>query len=113
VQHGLDSRTFWHLAQTLSIHDDISMDIFCSSLDMKSTLDLGVAAGSSFAHITPIEGREILNHLIENSSFHTDHNEPPPPQEEYELSHKSLSIDKSQLSPFTSQDLSVELSPKP
>jgi len=56
----------------LSIPDDISSDIFCSGLDMKSSLDLNITAGGSFAHTTPTEWREILDSYLENSSFPTD-----------------------------------------
>jgi hypothetical protein len=78
---------------------------------MKSALNLDVATGGSFVHKTLIEGREILDHLLENSSFLTDHNEPR--RKESESRHDSLSTAKSELSPFTSQDPSVEHSPKP
>ena len=43
----------------LYIPEDVSLDIFCSGLDMKSALDLDIIAGGSFAHTTPMEGREI------------------------------------------------------
>jgi hypothetical protein len=49
----------------------MSLEIFCSGLDMKSALDLDIATRGSFAHKTPMEGREILYHLLENSSFST------------------------------------------
>jgi hypothetical protein len=39
-------------SQDLSIPDDVSLDIFCSGLDMKSALDLDVTAGDSFANKT-------------------------------------------------------------
>jgi hypothetical protein len=87
------------------------LEIFCLGLDMKSAIDLDVVTGGLFAHKTMMEGREILDHLLENSSFPTDHNKPR--REESESSHESVSIAKSELSPFTSQDSSVEPSPKP
>jgi hypothetical protein len=34
----------------LSIPNDVSLDIFCLGLDMKSTIHLDVATGGSFAH---------------------------------------------------------------
>ena len=43
----------------LSLPEDVSLDIFCSGLDMKSALDRDIIAGGSFAHTTPMEGREI------------------------------------------------------
>jgi hypothetical protein len=78
---------------------------------MKSSLDLDIAAKNSFAHKTPMEGREILDHLLENSSFPTDHNEPH--REKSESRHASLSTAKFELSPFITQDSSVEPSPEP
>ena len=53
----------------LSIPEDISWDIFCLSLDMKSALDLDFTAGGLFAHISPTEGIVILDSLLENSFF--------------------------------------------
>ena len=52
-----------------SIPDDISLHIFYTGLDMDSADDLDIAAGGSFVHRTPTEGREILDHILGNSSF--------------------------------------------
>ena len=60
----------------LSQPDDVSLNIFCSGLDMESALKLDITAGGSFAQIIPTEGREILDFLLANSSFPTNHNEP-------------------------------------
>jgi hypothetical protein len=38
--------------------------------------DLDIAAGDLFAHKILVEGRAILNSLLENSFFPTDHNKP-------------------------------------
>ena len=51
------------------IPDDISLHIFYTGLDMDTAGDLDIAAGGSFVHRTPIEGREILDHILGNSSF--------------------------------------------
>ena len=59
----------------LSLPDDVSLNIFCSSLDMEFALKLDITAGGSFAQIIPTEGREILDFLLANSSFPTNHNE--------------------------------------
>ena len=56
----------------LSIPDDVSLDIFCLGLDMKSALDLDITIRGLFAHTTLVEGREILVSFLENSSFPTD-----------------------------------------
>jgi len=52
-----------------SIPNDVSLHIFYSGLDMDSSDDLDIAAGGSFAHRTPIEGREILDRILRNSSL--------------------------------------------
>jgi hypothetical protein len=74
--------------------DDISLHIFCTGLDMNSALDLDIAAGGSFPHKTPTEGRKFLDCLLENTSSRNDHNEPH--IEESESSHESPSIAKSE-----------------
>jgi hypothetical protein len=51
----------------LSIPDDVSLNIFCSGLDMKSALNLNISAGGSFAQTTLAEGREILNSFLDLS----------------------------------------------
>ena len=56
----------------LSIPNDVSLNIFCSGLDMESALKLDFAVGGSFAHLTPAEGRAILDNFLGNSSFPTD-----------------------------------------
>ena len=78
---------------------------------MKSALTLDIAAGGSFAQKTPMEGREILDFLLENSSFPTNHNEPI--QQEYESRQKELPAAESSPSTSTSLDSTVELMPDP
>ena len=66
---------FLHLLASspdLSIPKDVSLDIFCLGLDMKSALDLDITIRGLFAHTTLVEGREILVSFLENSSFPTD-----------------------------------------
>jgi hypothetical protein len=48
----------------LSIADDVSLNIFCSGLDMKSAIDLNIATGGLFVHKNLAEGREILYLLL-------------------------------------------------
>ena len=93
----------------LSIPDDVSLNIFCSGLDMKSALNLDITAGGSFAQITPTEGRDILDFHLENTSFPTNHNEPI--QQERESSQEDLPIAESNPSTSTSLDSAVELTP--
>ena len=78
---------------------------------MKSALNLDIAAGGSFAQITITEGREILDFLLENSSFPTNHNEPL--QQECESRQEDLPAAESSSSTSTSLDSTVELTPDP
>jgi hypothetical protein len=43
---------------------------------MDSAKDLDIAAGGSFAHKTPIEGKKNLDHILGNYSFLTYPYEP-------------------------------------
>jgi len=76
-------------------------------LDMDSADDLDIAAGGSFVHRTPIEGREILDHILGNSSFVAY---PCEPQQESQSHLESPSSAKSYH--FTFEDLSFEPSPE-
>ena len=75
---------------------------------MDSADDLDIAGGGSFAHRTPTEGREILDHILGNSSFVAS---PCEPQRESQSHLESPS--SAEFYPCTSQDLSVESSPEP
>ena len=90
------------------IPDDISLHIFYTGLDMDSTDNLDIAAGGSFVHRTPTEGWEILDHILENSSFVAY---PCEPQQESQSHLESPSSAKSY--PSTFEDLSFEPSPEP
>ena len=83
------------------------MNIFCSGLGVESALNLDIIAGGSFAQITPTEGREILDFLLANSSFPTNHNEPI--QQECESRQEDLTTAESSPSTSTSLDSAVEL----
>ena len=95
----------------LSLPKDVSLNIFCSRLGMKSVLDLNIAAGGLFAQKTPTEGREILDFLLENSSFPTNNKEPI--QEECESRQEEFPAAESNSSTSTSLDSAVELTPDP
>ena len=92
----------------LSMPDDVSLNIFCSGLDMKSALKLDIAARGSFAQTTPAEGRGILDSFLENSFFPTDQTH----REESMSRHESPSTPESEPSCFTSQYSFVEPSPE-
>ena len=93
----------------LSLPDDVSLIIFCSGLGIKSALNLNIATGGSFAQITPTEGREILDFLLENSSFPTNHNEPI--RQECESCQEDLLAAESSPSTSISLDSAIELNP--
>ena len=75
---------------------------------MDSADDLDIAAGGSFVHRTPTEGREILDHILGNSTIVAY---PCEPQQESQLHLESPSSTESY--PCASQDLFVEPSPEP
>jgi len=91
----------------LSLPKDVSLNIFCSRLGMKSVLDLNIAAGGLFAQKTPTEGREILDFLLENSLFPTNHNEPI--QQECESRQDDRPAAESSPTPSTSVDSAIGL----
>jgi len=93
-----------------SILKDVSLYIFYTGLHMDSADDLDIAAGGSFAHRSPTEGREILDRILRNSSLPSY---PCEPQHESQSHHESPSSAESSPSPSTSQDSSVEPSPEP
>jgi hypothetical protein len=53
----------------LSIPDHMLLKHFCLGPSKESTLYLDIAARGSFTHKTPAEGREILDKIMENTSF--------------------------------------------
>ena len=94
----------------MSLPEDVSLNIFCSGLDMESALNLDITAGGMFAQIIPMEEREILDFLLENSSFPTNHNEPI--QQECESHQEDLLAAESSPSTSTSLDSAIELAPE-
>ena len=84
-----------------SIPDDVALHIFYTSLDMDSADDLDIAAGGSFAHRSPTEGREILDRILRKSSLPS---KPCEPQHESRSHHESPSTAESNPSPSTSLD---------
>ena len=83
---------------------------FYIGLDTESALYLDVAAGGSFSHKTPSEGREILDRITENTSFVANAGSS---QEEHTSSHEDILAVESDLSPPTTQDLALEPSSEP
>ncbi|KAK3146835.1 hypothetical protein QOZ80_3BG0273070 [Eleusine coracana subsp. coracana] len=60
----------------LAIPNPMLLQHFHEGLNKEAALYLDIAAGESFAHKTLIEEREILDRIIENTSFLYDHAEP-------------------------------------
>ena len=83
---------------------------FYIGLDTESALYLNVAAGGSFSHKTPSEGREILDRITENSSFVANAGSS---QEEYTSSNEDILAAESDPSPLTTLDSALEPSSKP
>ena len=94
----------------LSISDHVLLQYFYIGLDTESTLYLDIAAGGSFSHKTPIEGREILDRITENTSFVANDGSS---QEEHTSSHEDILAAESDLSPPTTQDSALEPSSEP
>jgi len=83
---------------------------FYIGLDTKSAAYLDIAAGGSFAHKTPSEGREILDRITENTSFVATSG---PSQEEQMSSHEDILVAESDLSPPTTLESALEPSSEP
>lgn len=79
-------------------------------LDKESVLYLDIMAGGSFTHKIPMEGKEILDHILENMSFVGGTIEP---LLEAKSSSDELPTHESEPSTPTSLDSTVELSPEP
>ena len=93
----------------LSIPDHVLLQHFYIGLDTESALYLNVAAGGSFSHKTPSEGREILDRITENTSFVANAGSS---QEEHTSSHEDILEAESDLSPkFSSRTLNSALEP--
>jgi hypothetical protein len=67
VKSGLD----------LSLPEHLLLQHFYAGLDKESAHHLDFTSGGSFAHLTPSEGKEVLNRILERTSFICIH-EPSP-----------------------------------
>ena len=94
----------------LLISDHVLLQHFYIGLDTESALYLDIAAGGSFSHKTPSEGREILDRITENTSFVANAGSS---QEEHTSSHEDILAAESGLSPPTTQDSALEPSSEP
>jgi hypothetical protein len=62
----------------LSLPEHVLLQHFCLGLTKEAALYLDITSGGSFAHKTPAEGREILDLILENTSFFEATTEPTP-----------------------------------
>nr|AAN04142.1 Putative retroelement [Oryza sativa Japonica Group]AAN04202.1 Putative retroelement [Oryza sativa Japonica Group]ABB46801.2 hypothetical protein LOC_Os10g07160 [Oryza sativa Japonica Group] len=63
---------------TLSLPEYMLLQHFHMGLDKESTFYLNITAGGSFMHKTPLEGKIILDRILESTSFMAQSDEPPP-----------------------------------
>src|SRR6185312_16364737 len=89
----------------LSIPDHVFLQHFYIGLDTESAFYLDVTSGGSFAHKTPSEGRKILDHITENTSFIANSE---PSKEECTSSHEDILAAKSNPSPPTTLDSALK-----
>ena len=79
---------------------------FYMRLDKESAHHLNITSGGSFAHLTPTEGREILDKILDRTSFVCEHK---PPSAEPEACHEEVpAIESEQL-----ESQSVDSTPEP
>lgn len=97
TQDGLD----------LSLPDHVLLQHFHFGLDKESAMYLNISVGGSFAHKTRSEGRKLLDHILENTSFaHCE------TIIEIEDTHEE-STTESEYATSISQDSNIESSPEP
>ena len=53
----------------MSLPEHLLLQHFYASLDKESAYHLDLTSGGSFAHLTPTEGREVLNRILDRTSF--------------------------------------------
>jgi hypothetical protein len=85
----------------LSLPDHVLLQHFQYGLDKESAKNLDISARGSFAHKTTVEGRELLDLILENDSFGRSeaipeveiiHEEPLHVESEPDLTAESLSL---------------------
>ena len=69
------------LGPDLSLPEHLLLQYFYAGLDKESAHHLDLTYGGSFAHLTPTEGREVLNKIMDRTSFICVH-EPTPAEPE-------------------------------
>ena len=82
---------------------------FYTGLDKESAHHLNITSGGSFAHLTPTEGRGILDKNLDRTSFACV---PEPPSAEPEVHQEEAPVIKSEPLESQSVDSTSEPSPK-
>ena len=83
VQLGLD----------LSLPEYMLLQHFYTGLDKESAYHLNITSGGSFVHLTPAEGREILDKILDRMSYILV---PEPPSAEPEVRHEEVPVIESE-----------------
>jgi hypothetical protein len=86
---------------------------FYAGLDKESAHHLDLTSGGSFAHLTPFEGREVLNKILDRTSFIYIHEHVPTEpemchEEPLEIESEPLESQKVDSIPKTSPELKPE-----
>ena len=92
----------------LSLPEHLLLKHFYASLDKESAHHLDLTSGGSFAHLTPSKGREVLNKILDKTSFICIH-EPVPT--ELEMHQEETSEIESE--PLESQSVNSTTEPSP
>ena len=90
----------------LSLPKHLLLQHFYTGLDKESALHLDLTSGGCFAHLTPSEGREVLNRILDRTSFVCIHE--PTPTEPQVRQEETLEIESE---PIESQ--SIDSTPEP
>ena len=86
--------------------DHLLLQHFYTRHDKESAHHLDLTSGGSFAHLTPIEGKEVLNKIMDRTSFVCVHE---PPLVESEMCQEEIPV--IEYEPTERQ--SIDLTPEP
>jgi hypothetical protein len=93
----------------LSLPEYLLLQHFYMGLDEESAHHLNITSGGSFAHLTPTKGREILDKILDRTSFVCV---PEPPSAEPEVRHEDVPVIESEQLQCPSIDSTSEPSPE-
>ena len=101
-----DSNLLVKSGPDLSLPEHLFLQHFYAGLDKESALHLDLTSGGSLAHLTPSEGREVLNKILDRTSFVCFH-EPVPTEP------KMHQEEPSEIEPEPLESQPVGSTPKP